>query len=293
MTAPKIIFAKTRHEYGSYSDFWSLVRLSEFETRFVDDINLSENTIFLTTPINGDLYQRIDFERKRLGDIKPTARVIAWQLERPDENIPPGPDVLETRNDELFKWVDEVWVSDRYYASLDHRYVHVPLGSHPELREGGPGPERYDLCHISARFPRRQPILDPILKDYGKRVGPTGWGESRARTLNSSRAMVNVHKTPAPIGEPLRFAVAAAYKLPLITETLANPWPMVSGIHFLESGAGSLRGQVRAALARPDLQEFGDRMHNLLCVEMPFGKCVREALEKATQRFGINPEQIT
>lgn len=257
-----------------------MVELSGFKTCFVDEVDLTSNAIFIVTPCNGEFRPAMQAQRDRLSGSPSTARTVVWQLERPDEDLSPGPTVLETRNNELFQWVDQVWVSDLHYASLDPRYIHVPLGSHPALREGGPGPERYALCHMSARFPRRTPIMDRILADYKNRVGPNGWGEARARTLNTSRAIVNVHKTPAPIGEPIRFALAAAYKLPLITETLANPWPMINDVHFISSDANSLRAKVREALSRADLPEFGERLHKLLCVDKLFGDYVREAAEK-------------
>jgi len=281
-----IVFVKTRHSYGSYSDFWKLVELSRFEVCFVDEIDLFRDALYIVTPINGEFRPKIAAEKEKLSGAKPQARLVAWLLERPDENLVPGPDILKANADEIMGLVDEAWVSDGHFASLDPRYTHVPMGSHPGLREGGPGPERYAICHISARFPRRCPILDPILTDYKGSVGPNGWGDARARTLNSSRAIVNVHKTPAPIGEPIRFAIAAAYKLPLITETLADPRPMVDGVHFISSSAGVLRDKVRQALARPDLSEFGERLHKLLCVDNTFGEYVREAATRPLRGDG-------
>lgn len=276
----EIVFAKTRHDYGSYQDFWKLVELSGFKTCYVDEIDLASALIYITTPCNGELAPAIDAAKARLNGASKSARIALWQLERPDENLPPGPTVLETRNEQLLKMVDEIWVSDRHFASLDPKYSYVTLASHPSLRLGGPEPIRYDLCHMSARFPRRQPILDKIFSDWKGRIGPIGWGAERAKTINSSRAMINVHKTPAPIGEPLRFALAAAFRIPLITETLSDPWPMVDGVHFISSGANTLRQKVRESLARKDLREFGERLYALLCVEKTFGSCVLEAAAK-------------
>lgn len=67
-----IIFAKTRHVYQSYDDFWRLVALSGFETCYVDEIDHNRDATYIFTPTNGETLNGWDRGR---------ARIIWWDLE--------------------------------------------------------------------------------------------------------------------------------------------------------------------------------------------------------------------
>src|SRR6266404_2769198 len=76
------IFARTRYQYQSYSDFWRLVELSNFQTCYVDQIDLENDQIYITTPINGEHRPHINHRRSILKKAQ-QARVVTWMLERP------------------------------------------------------------------------------------------------------------------------------------------------------------------------------------------------------------------
>lgn len=273
----EIVFAQTEWRYTSYTDYKKLVELSGFKTCLVKEIDFSKPAVYIISPANGELVPAIEAQRSR--NIKKACKLVVWWLERPDcaKTEPanrPKQGLLE-QVDEFYSLVDEVWVSDRYLASLDARLKHVILGSHPGLREGFSVPPVYDFCHMSYVYGRRGDVFYPIAKNW--KVGKNGWGKERSDVLNSSRAILNVHQTPIPIGEPLRFALAAAYKLPLITETLKDPWPLVKDFHFFSADASELGQTVKDALGKNDLARFGDRLHALLCEENTFEKHVRKA----------------
>lgn len=276
------VFARTRHEYGSYQDFWRLVELSGFATCFVDQIRLDSPETFVVTPINGEFRPHIENERRRvaLGDGKVRANVIWWALERPDHAG--AQDWSETVTD-LLQYVDGIWVSSMYLRKLDERVTWVPMGSHARLAE--PLFERvfaYDVAMMAYMTPRRQRIADQFVQ-RGFKLAPNAWGKERDEILRSTRCMLNVHQNdqPAPMEEPLRFALAAAYKLPLVSEEVQDPGLLLYGTDFLSHPYGGLVMAVERVLFAPSLASvLGDNLHHQLCVEHTFERCVLRAMER-------------
>lgn len=278
----RIVFARTRYEYDSYTDFWQLVRLSGFDICHVDEVDLASDSIYIVTPINGEFRPHVDHRRKLLEeDGRPKrATIVWWNLERPDSG---GPTLREVVDD-LSRYVDVSWVSDRHYASLDTRLRHVVLGSHPGLRmHEGRLPTQYDFTHQSYSWGRREGIYPALMWGGGLREGPNGWGEARDQVLRSSKLMLNVHQTPALISEPVRFALTAAYSLPMVSETLVDPFPLVRGEDYIEADYASLVDVVKASAAA-DNTRYGESLHKRLCSEWPFRRGVEEAVERIFQQ---------
>jgi len=263
------VFARTRHPYDSYTDYWRLVELSGFATCYVDEMDLSrEGAIYIVSPVNGEFRPHMEAHGAHR-----RARVIWWNLERPDaQGCPPLSSVL----DDICRYVDSVWVSDRHYASLDPRQTFVVLGSHPDLG-APPAPPAYDFTHQSYVWGRRQAPIEALRRRWTE--GPNAWGPARDHVLRTSRLMVNVHQTPAPVGEPLRFALAAAYHLPLVSETLADPFPLVESIDFRAVPIGEIPRAVEVLLAHgPAIRETGNLLHERLCMEWTFRRGIEEAI---------------
>lgn len=280
-----VIFARTRYDYQSYSDFWKLVELSGFPVCYVDQIDLDapSDTVYVTTPVNGELRPHIEYRRGQLTR-KQKCKVVWWNLERPDSGDYRLPSLVGSQVanvvDEITNYVDRVWVSDRYYASLDSRLMHVVLGSHAGLR-GTPEYPRgtYSYCHMSYITDRRISIYS-TLRNRGMSEGPNAWGEERSKVLDQSRTMLNVHQTPALIGEPIRFSIAAAYKLPLVTETLLDSWPLSSGVDLLQAHYNDLANLLSAALVSNGLSDIGENLHKKLCLEWTFRRGVEEGVAR-------------
>lgn len=272
----EIVFALTEWNYDSYTDYRKLIQLSGFRTCLVKDVDFERPAVYIVSPANAELPAMVKAQKER--GVEKKCKLIVWWLERPDaaKTLPSNrvKHALLEEVDEFFSLVDEVWVSDRHLASLDSRLKYVLLGSHPKLREKISKDKKYDYCHMSYVYGRRGEILGALTKDL--KEGPNGWGVERDRTLNASRAIVNVHQTPMPIGEPLRFSLSAAYELPLISEHLADPWPMKEGTHFISFRADEIQGKVSDALKRPDLSRLGKNLHALLCLRNTFGEVVRK-----------------
>lgn len=280
-----IVFAKTRYDYGSYRDYWKLVELAGFATCHVDEMDLSSDSFYIVSPINGEFRPHIDHCRRTQHSKR--AVVTWWNLERPDtQGSPPFESVVT----DILSYADAIWVSDRHYQSLDPRMHHVVLGSDPNLCAQF---ERrdivYDFTHQSYVWGRRDPIMNALRS--GLREGPNGWFDERDATLKASRVMVNVHQTDALIGEPLRFAVTAAYKMPMISETLRAPFPLVPQEDYLDVPYAEVVAAVRrSATMHPDaLKHLGENLHKRLCLEWTFRRGVEQGVSNTLVRLGVSP----
>lgn len=276
----KIIFAHPRYEYGSYVDYRRLVELSGFPVCKFDEMDLGqEGTVYIVSPANLSLADAILSWKGPM-----LSRVIYWCLERPD--VPPKP-IRELVTTEVhadpesvlaLPGVSRVWVSDRYFSSLSKKYSHVILGSDPFLAHGTVEKPIWDLCHFSYVWGRRSPVVSGLSQSL--RVAGEAWGEERARILRSSRAILNVHQTDAQVGEPLRFALAASYSLPLISETIKDPWPLRPGYDFLMYDYGELQRRTNEILRSVDLEMFGRNLYDTLCRKYTFKKCVEDGVRE-------------
>lgn len=263
--ATDVIFARTRHHYESYTDFWELVRLSGFPTCFVDEIDVSIPTLFVLTPWNGEVspHLRNELHKQDIG------RIAWWCLERFDAMSVPYQNAL----DEAYELVDEMWVSDRWISTLDSRLRYVRLGSHPELGTV-PSEPRYDFTHQSYAWGRRQSMYER-LKSTGLREGRSCWGADRHDVLRQSRLLLNLQQYPDQVTAPLRFAIAAAYHLPVVSETIQDADPVENIIRC--SDYDSIPQTVKDALA-DGMRGPAEELHGKLCEELTFRKCIEAAL---------------
>ncbi len=274
----KIIFAHPRHRHDSYTDYRRLVEISGFPSCYVDEMDFAEENLYITTPVTGELRPAIEGLRERQSGPK-RAKVVWWNLERIDSGYyPPERNNASNMVDEIVKWVDAVWVSDRFYGEMDKRMIFVPMASDARLAEGEDLPIKvYDLSILAYENARRQKIFGKL----GRwKVAPaTAWGDMRSRILRSSRSMLYVHQTPLPIGAPLRFALAAAYRLPVLSESMGDPFPLVEGRDFLAAPYQEILERLEDWISSR-LEAFGENLHHTLCVDLNFRGCVEEGVRR-------------
>lgn len=259
-----IYFARTRHEYPSYSDFWRLVELSGFEIVYVDEIDVSKTAVYIFTPMNGEVFALLD----RIRDQPRRAQLIWWFLERLDST----PMLEDGSFERLRTQVDAVWVSDRWEASQHSAFKYVCLASHQGLGSDPHSPQ-YDYTHQSYVHGRRESIFNE-LRRRTLREGPNAWGIERDRVLRSSKLMLHVHQYPLALYTPLRFAVAAAYALPLVSENLFDAFPLEGIVEQAEYD--QLVSRVIAVGNDP--ADRGNRLFQALCIDRTFRGEVEQAL---------------
>lgn len=282
----KIIFAHPGHQYGSYRYFRKLVDLSGFESCGVEEMDLKrDDVVYITSPANRALSDFLKFHDRQ--DVR--AKVIYWNLERPDVptepvwSLPTTAVHADTQSVRHLPGVVASWVSDRYQSKLDNHHQFVVLGGHPGVRTvDATLPKAWDLCHFSYIWGRREIIRS--LKGFG--VAPENLdGVERETVLCSSRAILSVHQTPAPVLEVLRSAWSAAYKLPLICENVEDPWPLKEGESIATFGYETIQRDLEAIfeLERSEgyLTRIGQKRYDLLCGTYNFRDCVEEGVKVA------------
>lgn len=261
---PDIIFAKTRTHYDSYQDFWKLVELSNFPTCYVDEIEPDSDHTYIFTPDNGET---------RNGWPGAKARIYHYQLEwetHPNDQNPLASGVAG-------KWTMDAWHARQIRA----RYV--PIGSHPDLVHAplnGRQDIHYDVALMAAMTHRRSWIAGEM-QHKGLRLAPNAWGEHRHTVLTHSKAMVHIHQHDAIPGvAALRLALAAAYRLPVIIETCEDYGIFGHG-DLLRCEYAYLADFTDMWVCRNEtriLEDYGHALHQTLCVEHTFRKCIEAAV---------------
>jgi len=276
MSTSGIVFVRTHHVYDSYDVYWKLIELGGFETCYVDEIDFERVATYVITPINGEVSGHL------VANVRTTRRkatLIWWCLERFD-----GPGMREHRpsdivDEALGYGFDRLWTSCREVRKLDPRLEHVVLGSDARLAEAEPrGGELYDFTHQSYAWGRRM-ILYRNMISLGLREGHSTWGKDRVSVLSNSKVLVNAHQYDMPVYAPLRFALAAAYRLPVVSEYIEDPYPLVGVIESVKYDALPGRVYDIARNAHSEVRRaMGDLVHQKLCVEHPFAQSVLEVV---------------
>ncbi len=268
----EIIFAKTRHTYDSYCDFWRLVDASGFRTCFVDEIVYSEPVVYITTPWNGETTEALT--RPRFNNYEANkAKIVWWLLER---------DVCDgTRNiTDEFGFVNQIWVGDRSTAKKDPRLTHVVLGGHPDIATAIKKDKEYDVTALAYLWGRRQDIANALVKQNVS-VAPDAYGKhAQDDILPKSKLMLSMHQYDiAKIIAPLRFAVAASYGLPLLSETVTDSYPLIEGQHFVTADYVDLVNKAVKLLKDENaLATLANNLKQLLTENFRFDKCVNTAV---------------
>lgn len=257
-----IIFARPRHNYDSYTDLYRLIELSGYPLIYFDEVEPDSDNLYIMTVVNGENMH---------GWRNPRARIVLWDLEwRLDGEYPRIPGI------------SRIWASDKWYAGqIGAQYV--PLGSRAELAQDYPHVEgkAYDLALMMYLGPYRRNNLVNKIKSDGLRIAPNAWGQDRHDALCQSRAMLHIHQhdniyTVAP----LRFAIAAAYKLPIFSETIRDKG-IITHSHLIEGSYQTLPKLIYDWVLRYDQQHVqvkGDCLHHVLCVENDFRTFVEAAV---------------
>ncbi len=199
------------------------------------------------------------------------------------------------------RFIDEVWVSDRQLAiETSHVTRFVVLGSDKGL--GEPGDEKkYRFCHMSYANGRRQSVLkhfsnNDTAKDNADPANrwPSFWPweeaedknkylSRRDEVLKQSRFALNIHQDQHPFQEPLRFALFAAYGVPILSEGIFDAYPWVAGENIIFEVYAGLFDRLRN-MSRDDYDKWrgmGLRAREKMCGEFQFGKMVRKAVEES------------
>ncbi len=259
-----VTFVKTRTEYPPYADFYRLAELSGYPICYVDEIDATDPTkVYIISPINGEWTAGWPHARARI-----IFNQLEWHTDMSRVELPPG--------------VSEAWNADAWHARLiDAR--HVPMGGHIglNLNPNDCPAKEYDVVFMAYTDVYRRKRIKDELEARGLRVAPNGWGQQRHDILARSRAMVHVHQWEnIPAIAPLRWCIAAAYGLPIISESVNDRRPFAAG-DFMTGDYDALPDTVTQALedrVNGQLGSYGYNLRNTLCRVLSFRESVERAL---------------
>lgn len=268
-----IVFVHPTCCYDSYTDYRRLVSVSGFETCNQDQINPNRDAIYIVSPMNGDVENALRARPKASRKCK----IVSWFLERPSPHggVKFNEHVVRLISD----LVDEFWVSDRAMYQAIKGIVNtkfVPVGGDEAIGGKRLNDKTFDVTHMSYVYGRR----DKIIHSLRCRIGPNGWGDARHNTLLRTKMMVNVHQDNDGYYEPLRFALCAAYAMPMISEQCLDPYPYEAGVDFLSAPYDQLNSLIDRAINGHigDLQNYGERMFHKVTKQFKFVDNVKRAL---------------
>jgi len=268
-----ITFVKTRHFYQSYIDFYRLVELSNFPTIYVDELDVSKDGVYITSPMNGEWRPHLDNQDNKARN----AHLILWNLERPSGSAGSvGQYAKANRKLQYERYIDEIWHSDRRLAQeTEQRFV--VLGSDEKLAVSGSYEKKYNFCHMSYQIGRRQSIYK-----HFDNIGPNCWPPERDDILRKSRFALNVHQDNHPFQEPLRFALFAAYGLPILSEAIYDSYPF-SDEFMVTADYDDLVRRMNEILGDPysHWQQIGQRAKERMCHEFNFKRMVEQAVSES------------
>jgi hypothetical protein len=253
------VFVFPDKDYSSYTDVRRLVELSGFEVfKRSEFIYTNQRPIILSPE---PPWMAASYERE----------AIWWTLEYGGEYEP-----------DTFPWRGEVWASDPTWAKA-HGAKLVIMGSHPDLNPYPGRPARYvhDVTMLAYMTPRRERIKQQLADlAWPAEIYP-GYGDERHEQITTSRLMLHVHQRDDTHAiAPQRIALAAAYQLPLICESVPDVGDYGRWIPFVSYD--NLNAEVRSQLAMYSEgipQARAERLHHWLCEEHTFRMSVEQALK--------------
>lgn len=262
-----VYFVKTVHHYDSYIDYWRLVELSGYPIIDYDAVDVGSDNCYIFTPINAEW-------ETRWNDVPVKATMIAWDLEwRLKESDYAWPESALTKP----PFISRVWASDTWYAErIDAQYV--PLGSHAGLVGSAQTDDHFDAAVMAYTYGRRQTVIGSA-RDNGVTIAPNAWGEERDAILKASSCVLHVHQhEKVHTVAPLRYALAAAYRKPLISESVFDMGIFADSVLF--AGAHEIGAYTALMLRRYGdlLQHKADMLHETLCLKNTFRSFIDAAL---------------
>ena len=273
-----IIFVRTRHTYESYRDFWKLVELSGFPTIYTDELDVSKPGVYITSPMNGEWRPHIDNQSGKPRN----AHLILWNLERPSGSSGTVGQYAESNRELIYRrHVDEVWVSDRRLAD-ETMMRFVVLGSDEGLGETS-AIKKYSFCHMSYEVPRRTHVFKHFSPDV---IGPNCWPPDRDKILKESKFALNIHQDVHPFQEPLRFALFAAYGLPIVSEDIYDSFPW-SDEFMVFSKLDNIVAKLKEMLSGDydRWREMGLRARERMTKQFRFKDMVEQAVKESVDKW--------
>jgi hypothetical protein len=261
-----VYFVQTRTVYDSYTDYFNLARLSGYPVIYCDEIDVDSDNVYIFTPLNGENNHGWRQGRATiiLADYEWRLKESDYAWSESDLTIPPG--------------VSRVWASDKWYAERIHAQ-YVPLGSHPGLvGDAAPDPTIYDVAPLAYRTGRRNEAFGKMI-ERGLTIAPNAWDPERDAVLKSCKSVVHVHQHErVATVAPLRFAIAAAWHKPLISEQVIDRGIFDTCVLYADFSVIADYTALMTQRYPQILRDKADELHDTLCVSNSFKSYIESAL---------------
>ncbi len=262
-----VYFVQTDYIYDSYQDWFNLARLSGYPVISMGEVDIDSDNVYILTPLSGEW-------ENRWNGVPVKAEIILWDGEwRLKES-----DFAWSESDLTTpSFVKRVWASDKWYASrINAQYV--PIGSHAGLAGYATTEERFDVCPLSYRTGRRNAVFGQML-DGGLTIAPNCWGDERDAVLKASTTVVHVHQHDrVPTVAPLRYAIAAAWHKPLISEEVYDRGIFENAVLYADFDVLADYTKLMTQRYQRELQGKADELYDLLVVRNSFRSFIQAAL---------------
>lgn len=264
MRVTDVTFVRTRTYYQPYDDYFHMAALSGYPVCYVDEIDASDPAkVYIYSPNNGETMDGWPHARARI-----IFNQLEWHTDFSTVVLPPG--------------VSEAWNADAWHARMINAR-HVPMGGHHGLNinpNDCPAKE-YDVAFMAYTDIYRRKRIKDELESRGFTVAPNGWGQARHDALVRSRVLVHVHQWEnIPTIAPLRWCIAAAYGLPIISENVNDRRPFAAG-DFMTCAYDELPDFITHQMKMQQdgrMESYGYNLRNTLCRELTFRESVERAL---------------
>lgn len=249
------VFVWPRTPYQSYQHLHTLVELSGFPTCFIDEVDWGSNTTYICAPFNGEIPNPLPIRN---------CKFVWFQIERPSVH-------------NAFKFgredVDDLWICDVDWSKRVGGQFFL-LASHPDLGFYEPQ-KRWDVATNCYETGRRGAIFSQLRNEF--LFTPNSFNQPDIEFAASRCQLLPQQDDGDHSVTPLRFAIGAAYRMPLIYEADADIFPFTDGQDVLHVKYGELVDTTRRVLAG-NFQHIGGNLHQQLCCETNFRKEVERML---------------
>lgn len=179
----------------------------------------------------------------------------------------------------------------RYLQARGLDCMVVPLGYDQHYGTDLQLPRDIAVCFLgNIRASRRYQFLSGVvdqLKAHGiaVQVQTNLYGDARTQYLNRVRIMLNILRAPQDfVGQ--RFLLAAANKVLIVSEPIADSAPFVPGRHIVVAPYTELADTIIHYLTHPaERQQIVDEAYRLATEEMTITKMVARILERASHVY--------
>lgn len=182
-------------------------------------------------------------------------------------------------------------------AEIGIRANVVPLGYHEAYAGALRPPDKprdIDALFVGgvAQLSRRRRLVRVVTEDLHVRgtvstvVSGALFGLDRRRTLQRTRIVFNIHRIPGNF-DPHRFIVASAAGAAIVSEPFVDSWPLVAGVHYLESAVDKMPATIAALLAdEPRRRRIVDAAQEMLRTEMSLERVLPRVLGSYIEPLG-------